>query len=159
MKPVELLVATLDPQVQASDVLQHLIELNRSSVVELVTVMELARDKAGKVSAQSALDRLKAEGPLVVALADSSLGLFSGIAELLTGGQDGARPDQSGDVVLSGQHLEELAEELAPGTSAVLVVVEEEDVELVVREMQPLVLKVRRFVLEAQAPVVAGDEE
>jgi uncharacterized membrane protein len=152
--PVELMVTTLDAKVEADDALNRLIELNRSGAIELISARVLAKDEKGKIQVRDAPDLLKAEAPLVGALAGSTLGLFAGIAGVLAGAMAGAvlglAVGQAANVGASNRHLEELAEELTPGTSALLALVEEEAVETVVRELYSLVSGVRRFVLETE---------
>jgi uncharacterized membrane protein len=161
--PVELLVANLGPQVSSDAAVQRLIELNRSGIVELISMVVLAKGEKGKVTFRNTPDLRQEEGPILGTLAGITLGLFAGITGLLGEGDAGvASKYVAGHIVgvgMSAAHLKQLAQELSPGTSAILALIGHEFVELTIRELRSLVSGVRCFTLEAEVPGQTGDQE
>jgi uncharacterized membrane protein len=156
LEPIELVFATLGPKPEADAAMERLVQLNRSGSIELISATIVAKDEKSKIEVQDAPDLLQAEAPLLGIPAGGPVSQFAGIGGVLGAAVSGVVPGhKAGRVAKVGvpeRHLEELGQELAPGRSALLALVEEEAVEQVVRELHPLVSSLRRFILESGVP-------
>jgi uncharacterized membrane protein len=159
--PVELMVAVLGQQVKSDSAVKRLIELDQEGTIELLGVAVLIKDEEGKITIQETRDLNEAEDAVLGALAGGALGLFAGIIGLVVGATAGAAAGyvtgHVADLGMSDEHLRALAQELPPGTSAILALIEHESVEPAMQELQPLVSGLSRFALAVEAPGPAGE--
>jgi uncharacterized membrane protein len=161
LAPIELMVAVLHQQADSDSALKRLIELNQDGSIELLSAALLLKDDEGKVSLHAVRDLHEAEDALLGALSGGALGLFGGIIGVVVGATAGAAAGYAtGHVVdlgVSDEHLQALAQELPSGTSAVLVLIEHESVELAVQELGQRVSSLSRFTLAVEAAAPAGN--
>ncbi len=166
---IELIAVMLDHGDGSERVVGRLVELDQSGSAEVLSVVVLAKDHNGHVHIQETPDLSKAEGAVIGAVAGGALGavaggtrsrvagVLAGIAGALVGAAAGYVVGEAVDLGLPDEHLRALAKELAPGTSAVLALVEHEFVEAAVAEVRPLAARLSRYVLIAEMPAPAGE--
>jgi uncharacterized membrane protein len=154
--PVELVVALLGYPAERDRAERRLVELRKNGALGLLSVAMLAKDDDGEVSVQETPNLPETQNPLLDAMAGGALGLFAGTTGLLMGATAGAAagyvPGHVTGQPNSKKHLNALAHELPPGTSALVALIEHESVESTVHNLNPLAWGLWRFVLDATDP-------
>jgi uncharacterized membrane protein len=157
---IELVVVISDEQVKRDRTAQVLIDMDRRGEIELLNLAALAKSEQGQVYIREALDVTQAGAALVGAAAGGAVGLLSGflsgIIAALAGAVIGFVVGSAGDAGVSAEHLLELAEGLPAGTTAILVLVESEFVQMVVSQVRDQASHILRFALAAQALEAGG---
>jgi len=128
MSSTELLVFVFQEEASAGVALAELREWAVEGSVEIVEAAILVRDDEGEVNVKETADPEPGKGALAGAAAGALIGLLAGPAGVVVGAAAGAGAGALAahqiDLGIANEALAEMATELRPGTSAILVLVE-----------------------------------
>jgi len=130
---IELVVVTFDDEDKAGKARQALQALNKKGIAEIRNMAVLVKEQDGKVKFTEAADVDARQGTLFGAVAGGLIGLLGGPAGVVIGAAAGAATGRVAagkiDRGFSDEYLEHLQEQLKPGSSALVTLVEEASVE------------------------------
>jgi uncharacterized membrane protein len=128
--PVTLFVKAFRSEDEADGVLKALKRLQKKQVFNIVNAAVLVRDEKGRTRMKETEDVDAKRGALFGALVGGLLGLLGGPAGVVIGAAAGAATGSAGahfiDMGFSSKYLREIQEELPPGSSAIVALVEHE---------------------------------
>ena len=137
--PVRFLVAAFRDDISAEEALDQMKQLKRQKAVSYQAAAVISRDMDNKLKVQEAGDMGGGEGAGIGAILGGVIGLIAGPAGVVAGAGAGALVGgltaKIFDAGISNKRLEEIGEALLPGTSAVVVILEEAEVDGVTKEM------------------------
>jgi uncharacterized membrane protein len=150
-----LIVVTFDNPDEAGKVLKTLHSAERSDYLSLDDAAVVVRDQEGKVHVHNETER----GVKIGAVGGGLLGLmiasiFFPIAGLVIGAVGGALVGKSLGTGVDKKFVEEVTEQLQPGTSALFVIVREGNPDVAVAALKPY----KGTVLQTTFPPEAEDE-
>jgi uncharacterized membrane protein len=133
-----IIAITFDDEHEAGMVRQSLKELQHEDQLHLDDVAIVVKDQNGKVHIHHGADR----GVVAGALTGGFLGLFLGmiffpVAGVVVGAVGGALVGKSADMGVDKQFINEVSAALRPGTSALFVMVRDNDPSLVIDTLKP----------------------
>lgn len=122
----ELLVVAFQDVNKAQEVLKVLQQLDHEHAVNLKNAAIVQRDASGKVSVHETRDFNAKQGAVAGALAGGLLGMMRGnlLAGAALGAASGLGAAKLIDLGFSDSYLKEVAEQLTPGSSAIVAVVD-----------------------------------
>lgn len=126
----ELIVVVFDDISRADDALAHLIEKKKSGDISVFDIAVIEREEQGKVHVKEPGDVDTKHGAVFGAVAGGLVGLIGGPIGVVVGAAAGAitggiAADRI-DTGFSNEFLDELAQVLKPGNSALVVLSEEQ---------------------------------
>lgn len=134
--PVEFIVAAFPEQNKAEEILKKMKQMDKDGSIQVLNAAVLKKNESGKVSVKETEDIDARRGALFGALAGGIVGLLGGPAGVLVGAAAGAATGgvaaNAIDMGFDNQMLKEIQEELKPGSSAILALIEHEWVDKVV---------------------------
>jgi uncharacterized membrane protein len=162
--PETLFVKAFRDESQADTVLKALKRLDRRGVFHIVNAAVLVRDEKGRARMKETEDVDAKRGAIFGAIAGGLLGLLGGPAGVVVGAAAGAAAGGAAahviDMGFSDKYLKELQDELPPGSSAIVALVEHEWVTRVERELEQHEGRLFRQALKQSiAAQIAADAE
>jgi uncharacterized membrane protein len=147
-----LIVLTFDDPEQADQVRETLRQEQRGGYVALDDSAIVVRDQEGKVHVRNEIDR----GVKVGALGGGMLGVLIGsiffpFAGLLVGVLGGALVGASLDMGIQKKFVQQVADDLQPGTSALFIIVRDADPDMALAALRPYTGKVYHTSLSPEA--------
>jgi len=144
--PVRFLVAVFKDDISAEESLVQLKQLKRQQSVDFQAAAVIRRDPDGRLHVDEAGDLSGGEGAGFGAILGGIIGLIGGPAGVVAGAGAGALVGGLAarvyDAGISNRRLLEIGDALLPATSAVVVILEEAQVEMARKEMADLGAKV-----------------
>lgn len=137
---VELIVMAFRDEARASEVLKDLQKRQKEHVFKLFNAAVVVKNQAGKASLHEIGDVDSGHGAIFGAITGGLIGLLGGPVGVLVGAAAGAATGGVAanhiDLGFSKQFLDDLKDCLTPGSSAVIVLVEQKWVNALVRELE-----------------------
>jgi uncharacterized membrane protein len=163
----ELVVIAFNAMNKAAEVLNVLQQLDKENVVELKNAATIVRNTKGEIDITETREYDTKKGAIAGAVAGGLLGLLvnkmglidkvsgkhvgiweSGSMGAMTGASMGSYlADKLLDLGFKDNYLKELAQELSPGSSALVAVIEFEKVEEAMKSLEPFKGKILRQTL------------
>ena len=151
--PVTLFVKAFADEDRADAVLKALRRLDRQKVFNILNAAVLVRDEKGRARMKETQNIDAKRGALFGAVAGGLLGLLGGPAGVIVGAAAGAATGSAAahviDMGFSDRYLREIQEELPPGSSAIIALVEHEWVARVEEELDKFDGRLLREALKA----------
>jgi uncharacterized membrane protein len=125
--PVELIVAAFQDEKSAAQALKILKQARREKLIGIQNAAVLRKDEKGKLHIQETADMGSGKGAALGGVAGAAIGLIAGPALLVpaaVGALVGGLTAKLRDSGFSDQRLKTLGENLKPGSSAIIAVVE-----------------------------------
>ncbi len=147
-----LVVITFDNAEEAGKVRETLRSAQRSDYLSLDDSAIVVKDEDGKIHVKNEMDR----GVKIGAVGGGLLGLVIGsiifpVGGLLIGALAGALIGKSGDLGIEQEFVDEVSEDLQPGTSAIFFIIRGADPEVAMAALRPYKGKVRQTSLPPEA--------
>lgn len=137
----ELLILTLDTAPKAAEALQALKQLKKEKSIPALVAAVLAKDEAGNTSVKETADVKPRQGTLFGAVTGGLIGLLGGPVGAVVGAAAGAATGRAAagriDLGLPDEYLDQLQESLQPGSSALVVLVNQDTISLVSEALKP----------------------
>lgn len=136
--PIQLVVAAFKDEKAADQALKELKQAKRARVIGIINAAVLRKDAKGKLHIKETADMGGGKGATLGGAAGAAIGLLAGPALVVpaaVGALVGGLAAKLRDSGFSDARLKALGEGLAPGSSAIVAVVEHKWVELVQQEM------------------------
>jgi uncharacterized membrane protein len=137
--PVRFLVAAFKDDISAEESLDQMKQLKRQKAVDFQAAAVIRRDREGSIHVDEAGDLGGGEGAGIGAILGGVIGLIGGPAGVVAGAGAGALVGgltaRIYDAGISNKRLKEIGDALLPRTSAVVVILEEAEVEMARKEM------------------------
>lgn len=154
MEKVELILKVFPHPEQAQALLQLLKEQEDQRKLRLVDMAVLERSQEGATRVIETREIKTVKGALLGTLAGGLLGLFAGPAGALFGAAAGAAAGGIAayrlDFGFSDQFLKDISQALQPGTSAILILVENPWLDRLLAVIEPVPGKTFRHVVRSQ---------
>lgn len=154
METVELILKVFPSPLQAASVLEIVRAMEKERRLRLVDLATLEHDRQGKMKITETREVKAGKGALLGAFVGGLLGLFGGPAGALVGAAAGATAAgiaaQKIDFGFSDKFLKEINQALKPGSSAILILVEETWVGPLLETLEPAPGKLFRHALRAK---------
>jgi uncharacterized membrane protein len=125
--PVELIVAAFQDEKSAAEALKVLKQARREKLIDIQNAAVLRKDAKGKLHIQETADMGGGKGATLGGIAGAAIGLIAGPALLVpaaVGALVGGLAAKLRDSGFSNERLQTLGENLQPGSSAIVAVVE-----------------------------------
>ncbi len=125
--PVELIVAAFQDEKSAAEALKALRQARREKLIGIQNAAVLRKDEKGKLHIQETADMGGGKGAALGGVAGAAIGLIAGPALLVPaaiGALVGGLAAKLRDSGFSNERLQALGENLKPGSSAIVAVVE-----------------------------------
>jgi len=139
---IELVVVTFNEEDKADKARQALQALSKKDIAEIRNMAVLVKEQDGKVNFREAADVDARQGALFGAIAGGLIGLLGGPAGVVIGAAAGAATGRVAagkiDRGFSDEYLKHLQEQLKPGSSALVTLVEAASVEKVAEALAGL---------------------
>jgi len=134
----EMIVVAFGNQYEAGHVLDSLKSMSSMDIVDLKSAAVIVRDDAGKVSIKETRDFDLKQGAIGGAAAGALLGLLGGglLRGALLGAAGGAAAGKFIDLGLDDDLLKEIGESLGSNSSAIVALVDFEQVDLAMQELE-----------------------
>lgn len=153
MDSLELILAVFDLESQATQVLDSLKSLEKDGSLRLFNAAVLAHSTEGITTVREDHDLKAGHGALFGAIVGGLFGLLGGPAGVVVGAAAGAATGGltagKTDLGFSDTFLDELSQALKPGSSALLLMAEQEWAEQVVQALADYKGKLYRHALRA----------
>jgi uncharacterized membrane protein len=136
--PVQLIVAAFQDEKSAAEALRVLKEARRERLIGIQNAAVLRKDAKGKLHIKETADMGGGKGATLGGVAGAAIGLIAGPALLVpaaVGALVGGLAAKLRDSGFSNERLQALGEDLKPGSSAIVAVVEHRWVDEVERAM------------------------
>jgi uncharacterized membrane protein len=151
---VELIVMAFQEEARAREVLKHLQKRQKEHSFKLYNAAVVIKDHEGKASLYEIGDVSGSRGEVLGGIAGGLIGLVGGPAGMLVGAAAGAATGgvtaNRIDLGFSKQFLENLKSCLTPGTSAVIVLVEQRWIDALVQELNQYQGKLLRHQVKSE---------
>ena len=133
----EMIVVAFDNEHGAEQVLDTLKGMEAMEVVDLKSAAVIVRSDSGKVKIKETSDIDAKQGAIGGAIAGGVLGLLGGglVKGALLGAAGGAAAGKFIDLGLDDDFLKEIGDNIGPGTSAVVALVDFEQVDQAMEEL------------------------
>jgi len=133
----EMMVVAFENEHGAAQVLESLKGMEAMDIVDLKNAAVIVRNSSGEVKIKETSDFDTKQGALGGAVAGAVLGLLRGglIKGALLGAAGGAAAGKFIDLGLEDDFLKEIGDNLGPGTSAVVALVDFEQVDSAMEEL------------------------
>ena len=133
----EMIVIAFDNEFEAKQVLDALKSMEKMDVVDLKNGAVIGRSESGQVKIDETSDFDAKQGAIGGAAAGAVLGLLGGgfIRGALLGAAGGAAAGKFVDLGIEDDLLKEIGDNLGPGTSAVVALVDFEQVDQAMEEL------------------------
>jgi uncharacterized membrane protein len=133
----EMIVVAFDNENEADRVLDSLREMQSMAILDLKNAAVIVRGSSGEVRIKETSDFDTKQGALGGAAAGAVLGLLGGgfLRGALLGAAGGAAAGKFIDLGLEDDFLKEIGDNLGPGTSAVVALVDFEQVDQAMEEL------------------------
>ena len=133
----EMMVVAFEGENQAGQVLDALKQLDKLEVVDLKSAAVIVRESSGDVRIKETRDFDVKQGAIGGALAGGVLGLLRGglIKGAILGAAGGAAAGKFIDLGLDDDFLKEIGDSLGPNSSAIVALVDFEQVDLAMEEL------------------------
>jgi uncharacterized membrane protein len=133
----EMIVVAFDNENEADQVLNSLKGMQALDIVDLKNAAVIVRDSSGEVKIKETSDFDTKQGAIGGAAAGAVLGLLGGgfLRGALLGAAGGAAAGKFIDLGLEDDLLKEIGDNLGPGTSAVVALVDFEQVDQAMEEL------------------------
>jgi uncharacterized membrane protein len=158
MASTELLVFAFQEEASAGVALAELRQWKKDSIIDIVDAAVLARDEPGNIHVKETADPEPGKGALIGAVAGALVGLLAGPAGVVVGAATGAGVGGFAahkiDLGIPNERLEEIAQELQPGTSAIIALIERTSADQAVARLEQYGAKAVRQTLTQE---IAGD--
>ena len=139
MSPIELYIITFDNDVKAKDALDDLEQAIKEGTFDVVDAAVIIRDEKGEIEISETSDPSTKRGALVGGVIGGFLGLIGGPAGVGIGAAAGAAlagyATSKMDLGIPDDELESIADSLQPGTSAMVVIVNDAWVETLLAKL------------------------
>jgi uncharacterized membrane protein len=147
-----LIIITFDDPDEAGKVRQTLRSAQREDYINLDDSAVVVKDEEGKIHVKNEMDR----GVKIGAIGGGFLGLLVGgiffpVAGLLVGALAGALVGKSVDLGVDQKFVQDVANELTPGTSALFVIVRDSNPDVAIAALKPYKGKVYHTTLSPEA--------
>ena len=139
-KPVQLLIVAFDEEKAADSAVKRLKSARKDGRVDFQDVAVVRRDQKERLHVKETGDPKAGKGALAGGLTGAVLGALAGPAGLVAGGIVGAFAGAgmaAPDTGIPDERLAEIGRALGPGTSAVIVLSDEEDLDPLQRQLEP----------------------
>jgi len=135
--PNELLVVAFNGETRAFDVLKNLQQLNHEHLIHLKNAAVVVHERNGKLSIHETQDFDAKQGAIAGALAGGLLGMLKGEAleGAALGVAGGLIASKVIDLGFKDDYLREIGNNLTPGSSAIVALVQFEHVDEAVRAL------------------------
>ncbi len=147
--PVQVIVAAFQDEKTANNALKALKQASREGLVKIENAAVLRKDEKGKLHIKETHDMGGGKGAALGGVAGATVGLIAGAAlaaPVAVGALVGGLVAKLRDTGFSNKRLESFGEDLQPGTSAIIAVVE-----------HTWVAQVEQALAEAQADVIKAE--
>jgi uncharacterized membrane protein len=133
----EMIVVAFDNENDADQVLDSLKGMESMDILDLKNAAVIVRDSSGEVKIKETSDFDTKQGAMGGAAAGAVLGLLGGgfLRGALLGAAGGAAAGKFIDLGLDDDFLKEIGDNLGPGTSAVVALVDFEQVDQAMEEL------------------------
>jgi len=133
----EMMVVAFEDEHQAGQVLDALKQLDKLEIVDLKSAALIVREGSGDVRIKETRDFDARQGAIGGALAGGVLGLLRGglIKGAILGAAGGAAAGKFIDLGLDDDFLKEIGDNLGPGSSAIVALVDFEQVDRAMEEL------------------------
>ena len=133
----EMMVIAFDNEYEAQQVLDSLKGMEAMDIVDLKNGAVIVRDSTGKVKIKETSDFDTKQGAIGGAAAGAVLGLLGGglLRGALLGAAGGAAAGKFIDLGIEDDLLKEIGDNLGPGTSAVVALVDFEQIDRAMEEL------------------------
>jgi uncharacterized membrane protein len=141
MADYELVVVAFEGEQEAQRVLDALTQLDRTYVVDMKSAAVIVRPSSGEVRIEETHDFDAKQGAITGALAGGVLGLLTGglLKGAILGAAGGAVASHVTDLGLDDDFLQRVADNLGPGGSAIVALVDFQQVDLAMEELEKFV--------------------
>lgn len=140
MACTELLVFAFEEEASAAVALAELKEWKKDGIFDIENAAILSRDRNGKIRVKETADPDPGKGALIGGVAGALIGLLAGPAGVAVGAAAGAGAGSlaahSIDLGIPNDQLEEMANGLQPGTSAIIALIERDCADQVVTKLE-----------------------
>lgn len=159
---IDLIVLTFNEAGKADEALQALKQLLRKGDLSVLNAAVLIKDQDGKTFLQETEDVSPKQGALFGAITGGLIGLLGGPVGAIVGAAAGATTGRIAanwiDMGFPDQYIKKLKEGLQPGTSALVILVEQESIDKVIAALTNFKGEVLRQTLTGatQAQLIAG---
>jgi uncharacterized membrane protein len=156
MASTELFIFAFQEEASAGVALAELQEWKKDGITDIVDAAVLVRDKQGRIHVKESADPEPGKGALIGAFAGALVGLLAGPAGAVVGAATGAGAGGFAahkiDLGIPNERLEEIAQELQPGTLAIIALIERTSADQAVARLEQYGAKaVRQTVKEESA--------
>ncbi|UCG22749.1 MAG: DUF1269 domain-containing protein [Chloroflexota bacterium] len=138
--PVQLLIVAFDEEKAADSAVKELKSARKQGQVEFDQVAVVRRDEKGRLHVRETGDPSSGKGALAGGLTGAVLGALAGPAGIVAGGVVGAFAGAgmaAPDTGIPDERLAEIGRALGSGTSAVIVLSDEENLDPLRRQLEP----------------------
>lgn len=139
-EPMRFLVAAFRDDISAEEALVQLKQLKRQEAIQFRESAVVSRDDKDQLHIHEAGDVSGGEGASFGALLGGMIGIIGGPAGAVAGAGTGALVGgltaKIYDAGIADERLVEIGQALTPGTSAVVLILDADQVDLVAKEMQ-----------------------
>ena len=152
--PVRLLIAAFDDEQAAGDALKQLKEARKEGQVDFTDIAVVRRDEKNRLHVKEIGDTKAGKGALAGGLTGAVLGALAGPPGLVAGGIVGALAGAgitAPDTGIPDERLTEIGRALSPGTSAIVVITQDEGFEPLKSQLEPLAAEI--FAAEVDAAI------
>lgn len=151
---VEFTVITFDNENTADEALKELRQLQKDEIVKVLNAAVIVKDKQGKISIKETENVDAKHGALFGAITGGLIGLVSGAPGVIVGAVAGAGTGgvaaQLIDLGFPKEYLRDLQDNLRPGTSALVTLVEPTWIDRMVKELADLGGRLFRYTLKTE---------
>ena len=156
-EPVQLLIVAFDEEKAADGAVKRLKSARKDGQIDFHDVAVVRRDQKNRLHVKETGDPKAGQGALAGGLTGEVLGALAGPAGLVAGGIVGAFAGAgvaAPDTGIPDERLAEIGRALGPGTSAIIVLSDEEDLDPLQRQLEPG--SVEHFVVRVESGI--GDQ-
>ena len=150
----ELLVFAFEKEDSAAVALAELREWQKDGIVKIVNAAVLSRNRDGEIRVRETADPEPGKSALIGAVAGALIGLLAGPAGVAVGAAAGAGAGSLAahkiDLGIPNDQLEEIAEKLLPGTSAIIALIEPPWTDMVAARLEQYGAEAARQAIKAE---------
>lgn len=163
-KPMHLVIAAFDDEKAADNAVKQLKSAKKDGRVDFDDVASVRRDEKGRLHVKDTGDPTAGKGALAGGLTGAVLGALAGPAGIVAGGVVGAFAGAgmaAPDTGIPDERLTEIGRALGSGTSAVIVMSDEQNLDPIKQQLEPGSAEL--FVVKVEASIgdqlIAAEEE